>query len=189
MEKEKQVDTDSPLVTWLTPAIDSALAALTPPLPLISTCLLPAEAPPTGSGVGNLGRKWTKLNQTDKEESGRSWCLPPRVNGTQRKWEEDVWQLARKKKKSDMCNLGNLGVMIGEGYAFFFLFFFLKKFTFPHLAGRCHIASRIPFSQNCISAGLVPTTLRWIAQLLPNTSLHMWALYCWPIDLPPFWVM
>lgn len=31
MEKEKQVDTDSPLVTWLTPAIDSALAALTPP--------------------------------------------------------------------------------------------------------------------------------------------------------------
>lgn len=40
--------------------------------------------------------KWTK--EKSEARGGSSWRLPLSVNGTQRKWEEDVWQLARKKK-------------------------------------------------------------------------------------------
>lgn len=188
MEKEKQVDTDSPLVTWLTPAIDSALAALTPPPPLISTCLLPAEVPPTGSGVDNLGRKWTKLNQMDKEERD-----PQLMSSTQSEWNSKEMRggclAISEEKKSDMCNLGNLGMWRSGKVK---LFFFLKKFTFPHLAGRCHIAS-LPhvsrFHRTASVQGWFPPRCAG----LPNCCLihnctcgHSIAD---PLDLPPFWVM
>lgn len=86
------------------------ISGWTPPT-LISTCLLPAEALPTGSGAGNLRRKWTRLNQMDREKresrqksvSVDSWCLPPRMNGIRRKWEEDVWQLLATLAKRPTC--------------------------------------------------------------------------------------
>lgn len=120
-KRKRKVDTDSPLASWLTPAIDSTLAARLRPLWFppaccrLRRCLLGPELVIWG-GNGQDLIKWTKKRgNRRKSVSVGSWCLPPRMNGIQRKWEEDVWQLlATLAKKTNICNLGILSMMIRE---------------------------------------------------------------------------